>query len=183
VALGTAIGEFGRIGWDAIEAHDSELSTRLRSGLAEIAGVHVLGPDLAVSTLPLATFTVTGLHHALVAARLSAEYGIGVRHGCFCAHPYLLRLLRLSSQQVAAYRTAMLAGDRRAIPGAVRASAGISTSIADIDRLLAAVRTIASGDPAPFDYEQDPNTGDFAPVGAVAGWGDDRSLGASCARG
>jgi selenocysteine lyase/cysteine desulfurase len=183
VALGTAIGEFGRIGWNAIEAHDSELSARLRRGLAEIAGVHVLGPDLAVSTLPLATFTVAGLHHALVAARLSAEYGIGVRHGCFCAHPYLLRLLRLSSQQVAAYRTAVLAGDRRAIPGAVRASAGISTSIADIDRLLAAVRTIASGDPAPFDYEQDPNTGDFGPVGAVAGWGDDRSLGASCARG
>ena len=42
---------------------------------------------------------VDGVPHALVAARLSAEYGIGVRHGCFCAHPYLLRLLGLAAAQ------------------------------------------------------------------------------------
>ncbi len=45
------------------------------------------------TTLAVAAFTVDGMHHGLVAARLSAEFGIGVRHGCFCAHPYLLRLL------------------------------------------------------------------------------------------
>jgi selenocysteine lyase/cysteine desulfurase len=183
VALGAAIDEFGRIGWDAIEAHDAELSRRLRGGLAQIDGVQVLGPDLSTETLPLAAFTVAGVHHALVAARLSAEYGIGVRHGCFCAHPYLLRLLRLSPQQVAAYRAAVMVRDRRAVPGAVRASAGLSTSLADIDRLLAAVSAIASHDPAPIDYEQDPNSGDFAPSGDAAGWHAERSSGASCARG
>ena len=35
----------------------------------------------------LAVTGATGVPHALVAARLSAEHGIGVRHGCFCAHP------------------------------------------------------------------------------------------------
>ncbi len=124
------------------------------------------------------------MHHALVAARLSVEYGIGVRHGCFCAHPYLLRLLHLNPPEVAAYRAAVLAGDRRAVPGAVRASAGLSTSITDIDRLIAAVRVIGSGDEAPFEYSQDPLTGEFWPVTDVPGWtAADRSLGASCGRG
>ena len=60
-------------------------------------------PDLDVPTLAVATFVVDDLPHALVAARLSAEFGIGVRHGCFCAHPYLVRLLGLSADEIARY--------------------------------------------------------------------------------
>ena len=108
VALHAAIDEFDRIGWSQIEHHDREIATRLRSALAAIPGVRLLGPDLATETLPVATFTVDGLHHSLVAARLSAEYGIGVRHGCFSAHPYLERLLDLPDEQVVAYREAVL---------------------------------------------------------------------------
>jgi hypothetical protein len=78
----------------------------------------------------------------------------------------------------------VLAGDKREIPGAVRASAGINTSGADIDRLLAAVTAIASGEPSPVAYEQDQHTGDYWPTGEVPGWTSaDRSFGASCARG
>jgi selenocysteine lyase/cysteine desulfurase len=184
VALHAAIGELQRIGWEAITAHDSELSTRLRHGLAAIDGVELLGPELAVDTLPLATFTVAGTHHALVAARLSVEHGIGVRHGCFCAHPYLLRLLDLTPGEVADYHAAVRAGDRRAVPGAIRASAGLSTSPADIDLFLAAVSQIAGGAQAPLDYDQDPHTGDFWPTGEVPGWSaGDRNFGAACARG
>jgi len=121
---------------------------------------------------------------ALVAARLSAEHGIGVRHGCFCAHPYLMRLLGLSTDEIGAYRRAVLRGDRSEIPGAVRASAGLSTSADDIDGLLDAVRLIASGLPAPVEYRLDPYTGDYWPDVDVPGWtADDRAIGASCARG
>ncbi|HEV7862146.1 MAG TPA: aminotransferase class V-fold PLP-dependent enzyme [Acidimicrobiia bacterium] len=191
VALGTAFAEFDRIGWKTIIEHDEALVGPLRSGLAAIPGVRLLGPLVSSSeapapevTLPLATFNIEGLHHALVAARLSAEYGIGVRHGCFCAHPYLLRLLDLSPEQVAEYKSAVLRHDRREMPGAVRASAGLSTSMADLDRFLAAVAEIAGGRPEPVPYVQDPSTGDFWPDGTVPGWtADDRSLGASCARG
>ena len=49
--------------------------------------------------LAVAAFTVDGMHHALVAARLSAEFGVGVRHGCFCAHPYLIRLLGVGARR------------------------------------------------------------------------------------
>lgn len=184
VALHAAIDELRRVGWPAIAAHDGDLARRLRSGLAGIDGVRLLGPQTDVDTLPLAAFTVDGVPHALVAARLSAEHGIGVRHGCFCAHPYLMRLLGLSQGEIEAYRVAVRSGDRRQVPGAVRASAGINTTDADIDRLLAAVGAIASGQPAPVAYRQDPATGDYWPDAQVAGWSDEeRTLGGSCARG
>ena len=156
----------------------------MREGLAGIGGVRLLGPSLGTRTLPVAAFNIEGMHHALVASRLSAEYGIGVRHGCFCAHPYLTRLLGLSAEEIAAYRRAVYSGDHRNIPGAVRASAGINTSGSDIDRFLDAVADVASGRPAPVAYSQDPATGDYWPEGNVPGWTwSDRATGASCARG
>jgi selenocysteine lyase/cysteine desulfurase len=184
VALDAAIAWFGEQGWGAITAHDDALAAQMRDGLAAIPGVRLLGPGPGVTTLPVVTFNVEGHHHALVAARLSAEFGIGVRHGCFCAHPYLLRLLGLDEAQVAGYRAAVLRHDRRAVPGAVRASAGASTSPADVDALLSALRRIAGGEPAPVPYRQDPETGDFWPEGDAPGWTSaDRAAGASCARG
>lgn len=184
IALDAAMDWFAAQGWDRIVAHDRALSVRLREGLAGVPGVRLLGPGPDVTTLPVVTFNIEGQHHALVAARLSAEYGIGVRHGCFCAHPYLLRLLGLDDAQVARYREAVLHHDRRAVPGAVRASAGASTSTADVDALLSAVRHIAQGEPAPVPYRQDPATGDFWPEGEAPGWTSaDRAAGASCARG
>jgi selenocysteine lyase/cysteine desulfurase len=184
VALHAAIDGLAQIGWPALRAHDAEIGRALREGLAAVPGVRLLGPGLGIDTLPLATFVVDGVPHALVAARLSAEHGIGVRHGCFCAHPYLLRLLGLSPAEVSAYRDAVLAGDRREIPGAVRASGGLSTSLADVERLVSAVAQIASGDAPPVAYEQDVATGDFWPITDAVGWtARERGPGASCARG
>ena len=182
VALHAAIDEFERIGWQPIVEHDLDMAERLRSTLADIPGVTLLGPSLATETLPVTTFTVDGVHHSLVAARLSAEFAIGVRHGCFCAHPYLERLLGVPDAQVSAYREAVRRGDRRTMPGAVRASACLSTSPADVDRLAAAVATIAGSADAPVTYVQDAHTGDFWPDSPAAGWtAADRALGASCA--
>lgn len=184
VALHAAIDELERIGWEAIVAHESALATQLRHGLAGIDGVRLLGPGLDVETLAVASFVVAGQPHALVAARLSAEFGIGVRHGCFCAHPYLVRLLGLNEQEVEHYRADVLRGDRRSIPGAVRASACLSTTAAEIDRFLDAMRVIADGSPPPVAYAQDETTGDYWPEGEAAPWSTgDRSLGASCSRG
>jgi selenocysteine lyase/cysteine desulfurase len=184
VAFGAAMDELGRLGWEAIGRHEAALSARLHEGLRAIDGVTVLGPGPGTDTLSVAAFTVEGMHHALVAARLSAEWGIGVRHGCFCAHPYLLRLLGVGPQGVAEARAAVERGDRRHIPGAVRASCGLGTSGEDVDSLLTAVRALSDGAPAPVTYEQDVVTGDYWPEGQALGWGAaDRPAGAACARG
>jgi selenocysteine lyase/cysteine desulfurase len=182
VALHAAMHELRTIGWDDVIAHEHDLARRLRSGLAALPRVRLLGPGLDEPTLAVGTFVVEEMPHALVAARLSAEFAIGVRHGCFCAHPYLLRLLDLSPDEVARYRQHVLAGDRRHIPGAVRASAGLTTTAADIDRFLEALSVVVGDEPPKVHYRQDPHTGDFWPD--TPEWSSpDRALGASCARG
>ena len=168
VALHAAIDVLTEIGWPAIMAHDSHIGRLLRNGLTSIPGVRVLGPDVRVDTLPVVTFTVEGLPHGLVAARLSAENGIGVRHGCFCAHPYMMRLLGLAEDEVVDFRNEMRQGDRTRMPGAVRASAGINTTEADVSHLLSAVARIAAGAPARASYVQDPRSGDYIPCRGVA---------------
>lgn len=69
----------------------------------------------------MAEFTIDGVPHALAVARLAAENAIGVRHGCFCAHPYLIRLLGLRPDDVHRCRDQVRRGDRSAMPGAIRA--------------------------------------------------------------
>jgi selenocysteine lyase/cysteine desulfurase len=164
VALAAATRELQRIGWSTIAAHDTLLASMLRAGLASIPGVRLLGPGLDVDTLPIATFVLDAVPHALVAARLSAEYAIGVRHGCFCAHPYLMRLLGLSEQELGDFRAAARRRDRRLLPGAVRVSTGISTTASDVHRLLDAVHAVAIT-PPPIEYACDPATGDYRPTG------------------
>lgn len=164
LALAASARGLQHIGWRAIAAHDAHLALRLRAGLAAIPRVRLLGPPTDVQTLPIATFTVDDMPHALVAARLSAEFAIGVRHGCFCAHPYLVRLLGLSDDQLRAFRVAARGHDRHALPGAVRASAGISTTPADIDRFLDAVSKVVGG-PPPVRYRADDASGDYWPEG------------------
>jgi selenocysteine lyase/cysteine desulfurase len=136
-------------------------------GSRRFPGVPLLGPGPGTETLPIATFTVEGVPGALVAARLAAEDAIGVRHGCFYARPYLTRLLGLSPAEARAARERARTGDRSAMPGAVRASAGINTSDRDVARLLGAVARLAAGEP-PVRYRGDPSTGDFYPAGSGA---------------
>jgi selenocysteine lyase/cysteine desulfurase len=198
VALHAAIDALTEIGWARILEHERHLAGLLRSGLAAIDGVRLLGPRASSAAgaatddstggpdaqLPVAAFTVEGVHHALVAARLSAEYGIAVRHGCFCAHPYVVRLLGLDESEVHAYREGVLHGDHRQVPGAVRASAGLGTSGPDIEALLAAVAELAAGKPPPVAYEQDRSTGDFFPVTEQPGWRNAaQEAGAACSKG
>ncbi len=184
VALGAAIEQLEAIGWPALTGHDRDLAGALRRGLAAIPGVHLLGPGLATETLPVATFTVDGLPHALAAARLSAEHAIAVRHGCFCAHPYLMRLLGLGRPEIEEHRRRVQQGDRRAMPGAVRASLGINGSAADVERLCAAVAQLASGQAPPVPYVQDRRTGDFGPAPGSAPWlASTRAGGSSCSPG
>ncbi len=188
VALGAALDVLSGIGWEAISDHERGLAQRLRHGLAAIDGVRVLGPTLDTDTLAIAAFVIEGTDHALVAARLSAEWAIGVRHGCFCAHPYLVRLLGLGAEEVDAFRAQLRRGDHSAAPGAVRASCGISTTDDEVDALLAAVTELAaaarSGHRGAVAYEQEPGTGDYWPVTDDPAWSAlDRRRGAWCSRG
>jgi selenocysteine lyase/cysteine desulfurase len=168
VALGVAIDTLLELGFDAMLEDELALGCRLLAGLDRIPGVSVLGgvePARNASRLALASFVVDGMHHGLVAAALSHEWGIAVRHGCFCANPYVFHLLRMSKDEVTAVEGEVTAGRKKALPGAVRASLAPYNTEAEVDRFLEAVGQIARGR-IKATYEQAAD-GTYAPAG---GW-------------
>jgi selenocysteine lyase/cysteine desulfurase len=149
VALAAACRRLRACGMDVVAAHERRLAERLWGGLEEVPGLRVLRlwPDDSVPRVGLATFTLEGQRDPRLAAILSAEHAIGVRHGCFCAHPLLTWLLGVSEPELSALRHELRAGRRPPLPGAVRASLGLGTTAADVDRLLCALRGIAVSGP------------------------------------
>jgi selenocysteine lyase/cysteine desulfurase len=148
VALAAACRRLHDYGMEAIAAHEQALARRLWLRLEDVSGLHLLRmwPSTA-ERVGLATFTVDGHPHARLAAVLSAEHAIGVRHGCFCAHPLISELLGLPGGEVARLGGELRAGRRPELPGAVRASTGLGTTAADIDRLADALQAIVRSGP------------------------------------
>jgi selenocysteine lyase/cysteine desulfurase len=162
VALAAAAEELTTIGWSALRAHEEAVTAALDAELAGVPGLRRYGPTTG-DRLPVAAFDIEGTPHALVAARLSHEYGIGVRNGCFCAHPYMSRLLSLTEEQVQQFHRDARAGHVR-LPGAVRASANRATSIQDVVALGDALRAIAATAQDADHYRLDDH-GDYVPRG------------------
>ena len=132
-ALAAACAALEQLDPGALEVHEETLRERLVEGLTGLEGVavHRIWPD-SPSSIGVVTFTVDGYEPGLVAAVLSAEDGIGVRDGKFCAHPLLARL---------------------GLPGgAVRASVGAGSRLDDVDRLVAALRDLLTSGPR-WSYE------------------------------
>jgi selenocysteine lyase/cysteine desulfurase len=168
VALGVSIETLMELGFDRMLDDELALGRKMLAGLSEIPGVAVLGgadPCTHASRLALASFVIDGLHHGLVAAALSHEWGIAVRHGCFCANPYVFHLLRMSKDDVTAVEGEVTAGRKKALPGAVRASLAPYNTEAEMERFLDAVRHIARGH-IRATYEQSAD-GTYSPAG---GW-------------
>jgi selenocysteine lyase/cysteine desulfurase len=149
VALAAACRILSDLGMERIAARERALLARLVHGLAEIPTVRSLRlwNDPEIDRVGIATFNLDGYRHPLLAAILSAEYAIGVRHGCFCAHPLITRLLAVPDHQAARYHAELRAGRKPALPGAVRCSLGLDSTTDDIDRLLRALQRIAVGGP------------------------------------
>ena len=119
--------------------------------------------DPTVDRVGLATFELEGYRHPLLAAILSAEHAIGVRHGCFCAHPLLAHLLGVPADELDALRAELRSGGRPALPGAVRASFGLGTTAQDVDRLVDALAGIAHGGPR-WGYVRDGAHDEYRPA-------------------
>ncbi|MDO9352816.1 MAG: aminotransferase class V-fold PLP-dependent enzyme [Solirubrobacteraceae bacterium] len=132
-ALGSLVGDDAV---DAREVHERALRQRVIDGIAGLPGVNVIRIwDDSVDAIGVVTFTVDGFAPGHVGAYLSAEHGIGVRDGRFCAHPLLARF---------------------GLPqGALRASFGVGSRLADADRLVDAIRQLVDRGPT-FAYCEGP---------------------------
>ncbi len=158
-ALGKAVRLLGRIGMDTIEAQELRLSRRIVRGISRIPRVHlyaVHGWTERPSSWRggVVAFHVSGSPHNLTSKALAESSGIGTRSGCFCAHLFVQRLLRISRIRV------RLAGlflrlsrplAKQLLPGLVRASVGAENDETDVDALVKAVERVASCRPSPSD--------------------------------
>ena len=167
VALAAAVRQLQAIGMDTVAQHEAELTAYALPRLQRIPGLHIYGdrdPSRTAERLGVIPVQLEGVPHFLLSAILSYEYGIGVRNGCFCAHPYLLHLLGVAEEEAARVRKSILAGDRREVPGLVRISFGLYNQESEIDVLVEALERIACGE-IKGEYVQDAASGDFAPRG------------------
>lgn len=128
VALAEACDTLAALPEGALAAHEAALRDRLLDGLTTVPGVRVLRlwADSA-DPVGVVSFTVGEHDSGLVAAYLSAEHGVGVRDGRFCAHPLLARV--------------------GVTGGAIRASVGVGTTAEAVDRLVTGLRAYVTDGP------------------------------------
>lgn len=107
------------------------------------------GPRIGVLT-----FNIKNFPYALLAAILSAEYGIGTRHGCFCAHPLVSHLHGVDLSAARQIEVARYSGG--GLPGAVRVSFGLDSTLDSVLVLIEALlRIVKIGPQWPYRFNAD----------------------------
>jgi selenocysteine lyase/cysteine desulfurase len=166
VALAEAIRMFQEIGWERIIEHEASLTACLLDGLKKLPKIIVYGDSDSANScnrLGVVPFNLQGMPHPLLAAVLSYEGGIGVRNGCFCAHTYVKRLLKLSQEEERRLEQEIICRNRSNLPGTVRASFGIYNTLEEVDRLLQVLnKIIANGYSG--RYILNPEKGEYLPA-------------------
>jgi cysteine desulfurase/selenocysteine lyase len=119
VGLGAAIDYLAALGMERVRAHERELVARTLERLAELPAVTVFGPPSASDRGGVVAFAVEGVHpHDL--GELLGRDGVCVRASHHCAQPLMARL---------------------GVAATARASFGPYNSAADVDALIAAIRS------------------------------------------
>lgn len=133
VALTAAIKALMHIGMDKLAAEEDVLAAYIRNKLRRIPNLVIYGqPPAGTDQAGIICFNINGLPHELTATILSLEYGIAVRNGCFCAQPYVQKLLGVEVRKP---------GEAL---GMVRVSLGLYNTVEEADILAAALTTIAA---------------------------------------
>lgn len=167
VALAAAVLKLEQVGMENVAAHEAELTSHALRRLHTIPGLRVYGdadPEHSPYRVGVIPMEIEGISHFLVAAVLGFEFGIGVRSGCFCAHPYILHLLGLHEDEARMVRQHILAHDKSNMPGMVRASFGLYNTLEEVDYLVEALSCISQGN-YHGQYKQTIATGEYKPVG------------------
>ncbi|MFJ3230230.1 aminotransferase class V-fold PLP-dependent enzyme [Streptomyces sp. NPDC086787] len=136
-AIASACKALTEAGLDTLAARERHLIGTVTAGLAEVPGARVLslfGED--APRVGVISFVIEGWNSSHFAAALSAEYGIGVRDGLFCAHPLVRTLLGADADSPGD------CGAQEAAPHAIRVSFGAGTPDEHVERFVNAVREL-----------------------------------------
>ncbi|GAA2234116.1 aminotransferase class V-fold PLP-dependent enzyme [Streptomyces amakusaensis] len=143
-AIASACKALTEAGFDELVAREQRLVGLVRSGLAEVPEVRVLslfGDD--APRVGVISFVVEGWNSSHFAAALSAEYGIGVRDGLFCAHPLVRTLLGSDPQDPGECGAPESEPGERSL-NAIRVSFGAGTPEEHVERFVRAVKELVA---------------------------------------
>jgi len=140
VALVEAIKTLNNIGICNIEKNEKLLTDYTLARLKRIPDIKLYGNiEDSSDRVGIISFNIEGLHHRIVATILSYEYGIAVRSGCFCAQPYVQKILNVSKKEI----KRRIKFDDLPHPGMVRISFGLYNTQEEVDVLIKALLHIS----------------------------------------
>lgn len=167
VALAAALKYLKTVGMEEVARHEAHLTRYALTKLQELPEITLYGskdPEKVEVRVGVIPFAVKGHEHGEVAAILGFESGIGVRNGCFCAHPYILRLLGVTDEEYRYFHNRVLGHNRADLPGLLRMSFGCYSNEEDVDRLIAGLKKIISGGVL-GEYSVEERNGNYYPAG------------------
>ncbi|WP_405441042.1 aminotransferase class V-fold PLP-dependent enzyme [Streptomyces avidinii] len=150
-SIASACKALTEAGFENLVARERHLIAKVREGLAEVPAVRILslfGDD--APRVGVISFVVDGWNSSHFAAALSAEYGIGVRDGLFCAHPLVRTLLGSEPQAQGECGAPEAAPGERSL-NAIRVSFGAGTPDEHVERFVRAVKELVA-DGAKWQY-------------------------------
>lgn len=139
LALSTSIKIFQDLGIKNIEEYERNLTRYAMKLLKEIPNLIIYDDGDIANKVSIISFNMKGIHHEVLADILSKQGGIAVRTGCFCAQPYVQRLLGISDLEMNKYRE----DESLKRPGLVRISFGIYNDYNEIYLLYYLLKKIS----------------------------------------
>jgi selenocysteine lyase/cysteine desulfurase len=100
VALISAIRVLKSIGMDNVRNYEGKLMDYAMEKLKSVPDVVFYGDVNTLNRVGIISFNIAGINDAAVANALSELGGIAVRSGCFCAQPYMRKLLKISDDEI-----------------------------------------------------------------------------------
>lgn len=142
VALIAAIETLSGVGMKTVFKQEERLLHYAQKRLEKMAGIELYASLTASPRIGVIPFNIVGMYHEQVAQLLSREGGIAVRNGCFCAQPYVQRLLGISDKEIEKF----IINPLLPRPGMVRISFGLYNTREEVDQMLALLQEITGSE-------------------------------------
>jgi selenocysteine lyase/cysteine desulfurase len=140
VALEAAIKTLKKMNMNHIVDYEKTLTNYTLLRLKEVPDITTYGNhNNSHHRVGIIPFNIKDIPHQIVAQALSEEAAISVRNGCFCAQPYIQRLLNISQKELMQH----LINPDAQHPGLVRISFGFYNLITEVDQLINTLKTIS----------------------------------------
>ena len=138
IALAEAIKQLTRIGLNNISNYERKLTQYASEKLRNIREIKIYRKLNNQKNIGIIPFNIKGLTHRKTAELLSKKAGIGVRNGCFCAQPYIQKLLNISTKKI----HNRIKNPKLSHPGMVRISFGMYNQKNEVNSLIIALKNI-----------------------------------------